>query len=326
MIKQISKRFKLMGTVIDLSITATNPSDIIRLSEKILKEYEQRFSAHSSTSELTAINTNAGHRPQQVHPDLFELISIGKTHSLAEDSGLNIALGSVIRQWRIGFQDARKPSSDAIKKALALTNPHQIRLDETKQTVFLAQKGMALDLGALAKGYSADKLKAFYQKNEVTSAVINLGGNVLLYGDNPNSNDGSWRVGIRNPYHKEGTDSLVLKLKACSIVTSGIYERQSRIAGKSYHHLIDRRTGYSLKTDMVSLTIISNDSLTGEIWTSRLYGKSPKEILAVVDALEGIEVIILTTNKELYLSNGLKNKLIYQDPELKQIENKEVSH
>ncbi|MBJ8349829.1 FAD:protein FMN transferase [Streptococcus zalophi] len=318
MTKQLSKRFKLMGTVIDLSITATNPYDVMKQSEKLLKEYEQRFNAHSSTSELTAINTNAGHQPQQVHPDLFELIRIGKTHSLAKDSGLNIALGGVIRLWRIGFHDAKKPSPDAIKKALTLTNPYQIRLDETKKTVFLAQKGMVLDFGALAKGYSADKLKAFYQKNEVTSAVINLGGNVLLYGDNPNSADGYWCVGIRNPYHKKGVDSVVLRLKNQSVVTSGTYERQSMIDGKRYHHLIDRQTGHPLKTDVVSLTIVSKSSLDGEIWTSRLYGKTPKEILAIVDALEEMEVLILTTNKELYLSRSLKKKLIYQHPELKQ--------
>ncbi|MCU9533416.1 FAD:protein FMN transferase [Streptococcus sp. CSL10205-OR2] len=318
MIKQLSKRFKLMGTVIDLSITAINQSDVMKQSEKLLKEYEQRFNAHSSTSELTAINTNACHQPQQVHPDLFELISIGKTHSLAKDSGLNIALGGVIRLWRIGFQDAKKPSPDAIKKALTLTNPYQIVLDRTNQTVFLAQKGMALDLGALAKGYSTDKLKAFYQKNRVRSAVINLGGNVLLYGDNPNSADGYWRVGIRNPYHKKGVDSIVLSLKNQSVVTSGTYERQSMIDGKSYHHLINRQTGHPLKTDVVSLTIISKSSLDGEIWTSRLYGKTPKEILAIVDALEEMEVLILTTNKELYLSHSLKKKLIYQHPELKQ--------
>ncbi|MGT2772095.1 FAD:protein FMN transferase [Streptococcus marimammalium] len=318
MIKQISKRFKMMGTVIDLSITATNPSDIMKQSEKLLKEYEKRFSAHSSKSELTAINLNAGHQPKQVHPDLFELISIGKTHSLSEDSGLNIALGSVIRQWRIGFQDAKKPTSVAIKKALALTNPHQIRLDETKKAVFLAQKGMALDLGALAKGYTADKLKACYQKNKVTSAVINLGGNVLLYGDNPNSADGYWRVGIRNPYHKKEEDSVVLSLKNQSVVTSGTYERQSMIDGKSFHHLIDRQTGYPLTTNIISLTIISKDSLDGEIWSSRLYTKTPKEILAIVDTLEGIEVLILTTDQVLYLSNGLKNKLVYQDSEMKQ--------
>ena len=105
-------------------------------------------------------------------PELFELIQLGRTHSLAPGSHLNIAIGPLVQTWRIGFKDARVPSPQEIKAALALPDPANILMDEDKLEVKLALPGMKLDLGALAKGYIADRLKDFLLEQGVQSASI----------------------------------------------------------------------------------------------------------------------------------------------------------
>ncbi|WP_259761790.1 FAD:protein FMN transferase, partial [Lactococcus lactis] len=147
----------------------------LEIACQLLDIYNKRFSANDSGSELSQINHQAGLKPVQIHPELFELIKIGKKESLSTPSNLNIALGPVTQAWHIGFPDAKLPDSQEIQKLLLLSNPEMIILDEENLTVFLQQKGMIIDLGALAKGYIADQI---IKKINASSILINLGGNV----------------------------------------------------------------------------------------------------------------------------------------------------
>lgn len=148
-----------MGTTIDIQINSKNAQKQIQEVIELLELYKNRFSANDFNSELMAINNNAGIKPIQVHPDLFELITIGKEHSLARPGNLNIAIGPLVQTWRIGFSDAKLPSPSEISEAMILSDPTHILLDSKNQSVFLNQIGMKIDLGALAKGYIADKIK-----------------------------------------------------------------------------------------------------------------------------------------------------------------------
>ena len=189
----------MMGTIIDILIESDTPEKHINDVCHLLTIYKNRFSANDADSELTAINNSSGIAPVNVHPDLFELTQLGKTHSLAHPGNLNIAIGPLVQSWRIGFDDANVPNPKKIQKALALSNPNNIILNPDTKSIFLSQKGMKIDLGALAKGYIADKVMDYLKSEKVTSAMINLGGNVLVYGDNPKQENGIWRIGIQNP-------------------------------------------------------------------------------------------------------------------------------
>lgn len=303
------KNLRLMGTSIDLQIEDRNSDQLILAVTERLVDYERRFSANSDTSELAQVHAKAGLEPVQISHDLFELIAFGKEHSLAPQSQLNIALGPVIQSWRIGFSDARLPDNKTIKQKLALSNPANIRLMPTSR-VFLTQKGMKLDLGALAKGYIADKIMAFLKEEKVNSAMINLGGNVLVYGKNPHSSNGLWHVGIQNPRaQKRGQHLLTLPVKNLSVVTSGIYQRQLTIEGRTYHHLLNRQTGYPLDTEIASLTILSPSSLMADMWTSRLFGYDIETILTQINTQTQLEGIIIDKENRIFLSTGLKKIL-----------------
>ncbi|MGP6452694.1 FAD:protein FMN transferase [Streptococcus dysgalactiae subsp. equisimilis] len=304
---QLSHSLRLMGTTIDIQINSKNAQKQIQEVIELLKLYKNRFSANDFNSELMAINNNAGIKPIQVHPDLFELITIGKEHSLARPSNLNIAIGPLVQTWRIGFSDAKLPSPSEISEAMILSDPTHILLDSNKQSVFLNQIGMKIDLGALAKGYIADKIMTHLKNEMIDSAIINLGGNVLVHGDNPNRSEGYWVIGIQHPKKKWGQNIGAVKIKNQSVVTSGTYERRLIIDDKEYHHIFDRQTGYPIQTEMASISIVSKQSVDCEIWTTRLFGLSIKEALDILNAISYIEGIIITKDDRIYLSDGLKH-------------------
>lgn len=310
MITTYSNQIRLMGTVIDIKVVAENAQEVVIETTDKLVAYEQMFSANSDTSELMAINQAAGDCPVVVSDELYELISIGKYHSCQEKSFLNIAIGPLIKCWRIGFEGAKVPSDKEISELLALTNPQKIQLDEKKKSVYLEEKGMFIDLGALAKGYIADQIVTFFDREKIESAILNLGGNVVVYGEANNHEDGYFRVGIQNPREPRSKCLAVVKVKNQSVVTSGIYERVLKVGDEIYHHIIHPETGYPIQTDVASLTIVSTLSVDGEIWTTRLFGKNSEEIVEVVNQLEGIECLVIDKNNQVYYSKEIKSNLM----------------
>lgn len=305
-----NRTVRMMGTNIDLNVTChENPEYVLDTIVELLKKYEQRFSANDDASELMAINQNAGITPVVVHPELFELIQIGKEHSLAKNSLLNIAIGPLIQTWRIGFDDAKVPTDDAIQALLDKTNPCEIRLDEATQSVYLTKKGMKIDLGALAKGYIADRIIDYLDDINAQSALINLGGNLVTFGPQVKRADLLWRIGIQNPIENRGESQIILKVPNKSVVTSGIYERNLKQNGETFHHIFNPKTGYPVETELASLTIVSDLSVDGEIWTTRLFGQTPADILATVNQTPHIECLIISKDGTTQYSTGLSQYL-----------------
>lgn len=298
----------LMGTVIQLWVDHRQSAYLLDQAEEKLIDFEKRFSANDARSDLMAINQQSGLKSVRVSRDLFDLIAIGKEQSVLADSFLNIAIGPLIQEWRVGFKDANFPTESRIKKILPLINPENIKLDTEKQWVFLEKKGMALDLGALAKGYFADKIIAFFKSQQAKAGFIDLGGNVLTFGEAQNHEDGNWRIGIQHPFLPRGNYATTISINNQSVVTSGIYERTFNWQGESYHHIFDSQTGYPIQSELASLTIVSDESLTGEIWTTRLFGKEPAEIIRILRGIKGIEGLVITTDGQMAHTEGLTSE------------------
>ena len=303
-----SRSERLMGTTITVSICDPQADELLTHCFELLRSYEHRFSANDASSELMEINHQAGIAPVQVHPDLFELIVLGTLHSQAKNSHLNIAIGPLVQTWRIGFSDARRPAPEEIEQALLKIDPQQIQLDQENYTVFLKRPGMKIDLGALAKGYSADLIATYLRGKGIKDALIDLGGNILTVGQHPVKQQ-PWRIGIQNPVQKRGNHLLVLSVKDKSVVTSGIYERHLEVDGQSFHHIFDSATGYPVETDLASITIISDRSVDGEIWTTRLFGDSPTSILNTVESLPGVETLLVSQSGKIAYTSGLQSYL-----------------
>lgn len=317
-----SRCLRLMGTVIEVSVWHQNAEPILDQVEDLLYLYKNRFSANDLTSELMEVNLNAGVQAVPVAADLFELISLGKFHSCAPHSRLNITIGPLVQAWRIGFVDARVPSHAEIEQRLPLINPRDIELNQREQSVFLRREGMAIDLGALAKGYVADRIVEHLERMNVSSGFINLGGTVRTFGVASHHLDGLWQIGIQNPKLPRGNKVAILKMGAESVVTSGIYERTLTHKGKTYHHIFDSQTGYPVANDVASLTIVSKKSIDGEIWTTRLFGSPVSDIYQTVLGETGLEAVILTKAHQMLVTPGLQDRIkVWEEGKLKELDN-----
>lgn len=304
------KRIRLMGTVIDITIEDKNAEKIIEAVISLLELYENRFSANDEKSELMQVNHQAGKEAVKVHPDLYELIEIGKKHSCAADSHLNIGIGPLVQSWRIGFSDAKVPSNQEISRLLNKTNAKKIILNKQDKSVFLEEEGMFIDLGALAKGFIADLIIVYLKEQQVETALLNLGGNIVALGPGVASQRAHWKIGIQNPLSDAKEHLAVLKIADQSVVTSGIYERNYESDGETYHHILSPQTGYPIESDVASLTIVSDQSVDGEIWTTRLFGKNSEEIIVALEEIEGIEGLVVTKTGKILKTKGLEQFIV----------------
>ncbi|MBE6089223.1 MAG: FAD:protein FMN transferase [Clostridium beijerinckii] len=305
---EYTKIIYLMGTKISLYIKGEAAEELAEKACSMLINYEEVFSANSDKSQLAMLKKTAPLAPQEVDAELYELIKIGKKHSLCENTYLNIAIGPLIKLWRIGFKEAHVPEKEAIAKVLELLKPENIQLDDEKKTVYFLKKGIEIDLGAIAKGYFADKIMELFKENGAVSAMVDMGGNVLVFGDSP-SNGGDWNVGIQNPFLSRGNAVALVKIKDQSVVTSGIYERVFEKDGRKYHHIFDSKTGYPIESNIASLTIIADKSLDCDIYTTKLFGLDAASIIHKVNRIKGMGAVVITVDGKLAHTDNLKGKI-----------------
>lgn len=303
---------KLMGASISVRILHENSKEILHEVEKMIYDFNNRFSANKVDSLLMKVNQNAGKKGIVVDEDIFELVNISKQYSIKYNKSLNIAIGPLVKLWKVGFKDAKKPNQEEIEKILKNISPEKIILNDADCSIFLEKERMEIDLGAVAKGYFADKIKGYLQEQGVKQGIIDFGGNVLTIGESYIQDHKFWIVGLQNPKEKRGELLGYIPIKDKSVVTSGIYERYFELEGKRYHHIFDSNTGYPVENNIASVTVISDESLMCEIWTSIFFSWDIDEAISRVNRKNDMGLIIVDKNNEIYLSDNLKKVFIYK--------------
>ena len=290
----------LMGSPILLKLFDDNPTLACQVFQ-LIKQQENLFTVNRAVSEVMSINHAAGRHAVSVSEPVFQLISVAHAVSLLPNSAFNFAIGPVVKRWKIGFQGREIPPAAEIATRLKLTDPHQVILNPAERSVFLLQPGMEIDLGAIAKGYIADVVQAFLRQQGVQQALINLGGNVHTLGCPPHEPEG-WGIGLKKPFGCDDELLGVLRVQGKSVVTSGIYERYFELDGRCWHHIFDPQTGYPLDNELLSVTVIADRSLDGDIYTTLLYGLGVEAGLATIADQPGIEAVFVTRDQQIICS------------------------
>lgn len=267
---------------------------------------EQLLSTNLEGSDVYRINQAAGHEAVKVDPATLTIIK--QALETAEISGgrFDISIGAVSNLWKIGDVDARKPSDEEIKAALPKIDYHKITLDEAAQTVRLEEEGMALELGGISKGYIADGIRNIFAKHRVNTAIINLGGNVIVMGTSPSSPEG-WNVGVQDPDEVRGQVVGTKRVIDGTVVTSGIYERYVEVDGVRYHHILDPKTGYPVDNDLSGATIFTKVSLKADALSTTLFLLGTKDGLAFIESLDGVEAVLIDKDHGVHVTSGLKD-------------------
>lgn len=276
--QRLTKQYYGLGTKITLTTFGATTEADLDAANALIVRYEDLLTVNRPESEVMAVNHAAGKKPVQVSNGVYALIKKAVEIS-RQHLGFNTAIGPLVKLWEIGFDDAQLPTQAEINERLPIVDPAQIELNDKDQTVFLKKTGMKIDLGGIAKGFIADRIKDLWAARGINNGMIDLGGNLLLIGKQPVHDDGLWRVGVQAPKDQRGQAVAVVRTPACSIVTSGIYERHLDINGKSYHHILDSKTGYPRSNNLASVTVFSKYSIDGEIHTTELFfaGKPVKD-------------------------------------------------
>jgi thiamine biosynthesis lipoprotein len=253
------------------------------------------MSDYRKTSELMRLCQKAGGKPVRVSQDLFTVLARAQEVSRLSDGAFDVTVGPIVRLWRLARRTKKLPDPKKQAEARALVGYQKMMLDRKARTVQFLKKGMRLDLGGIAKGYSADAALAVLQKHGITRALVAAGGDIAVSGKPPGSK--GWKVGIAPLLDPNKKPKRVLLLEDAAVSTSGDAEQHVEIGRKRYSHIVDPRTGFGL-TGRMSVTVVARRGIDSDSLTKVVSVLGPKRGLKIIDSLEGISALVVRQGKK----------------------------
>ena len=294
-------------TIIQVTVFEADDVDAMDACFDMASKYEQLFSRTIAESDISKINEANGEYVE-VDPETITLIQAGIAYAELSDGAFDITIGALSDTWDFKNNTGTLPEESELTSALSTVGYENILIDGNR--VALANPDTMLDLGAIAKGYIADQMKAYLVEHGVTSAIINLGGNVLLVGNKTDGN--KFTIGVQKPFDKNGTTLAAVDISDCSLVTSGIYERYFEMNHQIYHHILDTKTGYPINNGLYSVTIISPKSVDGDALSTTIYALGLEKGMQLIEALEDVEAIFVTDTMEIITSSGINQEIPFR--------------
>ncbi len=242
---------------------------------------------------------------------LLKVIKESLEYSGITNGYFDITIEPLVSLWGIGNGNTSVPSDANIKEAMSKVNYKNVKVVEgvssdTNDIIITLGEDTTIDVGGIAKGFIADEVKQFLLDNGVYYGLLNFGGNVLTIGNKPSGD--SYVIGIRDPH--EGTTDLVgtVKVEDKSVVTSGVYERYFEKDGIIYHHIIDPKTGYPSNNNLLAVTIVSDESIDGDAFSTSIFLLGLEEGLNLVNSIDEIEAMFITVDSEFFFSENFQSK------------------
>lgn len=293
--ESISMTGLYFDTVVQIEVWGADRA-VLEECENICERYEQLLSPSIATSEVSLINWAQG-APVTVSEETAELIRLGIEYGELSDGKFDITVASATDLWNFRDNEEKElPDSDRLAEAVSHIDYRSVQIDG--ETVTLADPKAKIDLGGIAKGYIADKLKEYLQNQGVEHALINLGGNMLALGGRPDGSD--FKIGIQEPFAADGTVLTSLSVSDQSVVSSGNYERYFEKDGVIFHHILDPDTGYPIQNDLYQVTVISDSSVQGDALSTTCYALGLEEGMELIKHMDGVEAVFVTSTLEIH--------------------------
>lgn len=295
-----NKELFAMDTYMTLTAYGDKGEEAVDQAAEEIKRLDKALSTGDEDSQVSKLNANGGGSLTEDTQYLLE-----KSMELYDSTGglFDIAIYPVMEAWGFPTQDYKVPDKSELQNLLSLADVSKIQYNEEGNTVNFEQEGMKIDFGGIAKGYTSSRIMKIYEDLGVTSGLVNLGGNVQALGS---KTDGSkWKVGIQDPEGKEDYIGT-LSIKDQAVITSGGYERYFEEDGKTYHHIIDPRTGYPADSGLLSVTIVSSDGTLADGLSTSLFIMGKDEAIKYWrDHSEEFDGILETEDGNLYVTEGI---------------------
>ena len=293
--------FFAMDTVMTLRLYEGGDETLLDEAETRVKEQEALLSVTDPDSEIYALNRDGA---AELSPETAELLDTALGMCERTDGALDISIYPVLRAWGFTTGEYAVPEEDAIAALLPLVDYTQVRQNGAYASL---PDGMEIDLGSVAKGYTGDELSHLLKENGVTSAMLDLGGNIQTVGAKP---DGSpWRVGIRDP---EGDGNVgVVEVVDQAVVTSGGYERYCEEDGLRYWHILDPKTGFPARSGLISVTVVGDCGAVCDALSTALFvmGRERAVDFWLQHGAElGFELVLVEEDGSVTITEGLEGR------------------
>ena len=308
-----------LSTVVTVTIYDSQDRDLLTKCMNLCDKYEKVFSRTSADSELYKLNhrkltpVEGTEDTYQVSDDLAELISEGLDYSELSKEAFDIAIEPLTSLWDFTAEDPQVPKDSLIQAALPKCDYHNISVDKDKNEITLKTDATAIELGAIAKGYIADRLKDYLISQNVKSAIINLGGNVLCIGGKPDNS--AFKIGIQKPFADRSETIAVMDIRDKSVVSSGIYERCFEQDGILYHHLLNPKTGYPYDNGLIAVTIISDKSVDGDALSTTCFALGLEDGMKLAESLDDVQAFFVTSDYEIHYTKDFRKKIKVSETE-----------
>jgi thiamine biosynthesis lipoprotein len=293
----------IMGTRITVELWADDKEKAEKAIDAVLEEMrhiDDSMSTYKPTSEVSQVNARAADGPMRISKELFDLLIAAKEYSVITDGAFDITYASV--GYLYDFRKHVRPDEAQIAKALPAVDYRHVLLDPKTQTVQFSQKGVRIDLGGIAKGYSVDRGIDVLKSFGFTRMYVSAGGDSRIVGDRFGK---PWMVGIRDPRKGEGEVITRIPLVDAAISTSGDYERFFEENGVRYHHIIDPHTGHSA-SKVRSATVIGPYATRTDGLSKTAFVLGPEKAMEIYNRIDDIDAIIVKLDGTVIYSKGIE--------------------
>ncbi len=282
-------------TVIKIQVWGKSDEKLMSKCEELCRKYELLFDRKNENSDVWKLNHSKG-SPVEVSKETAFLIKEALEYSRLSKGAFDISVAPISDLWDVKNNPGKIPAQDKIEAVKSHVGYEKIQIQDN--VVTLEDPQMAIDLGAIAKGYIADRLKELLEKNGVEQAMIDLGGNVLAIG---HKQDGEpFHIGIQKPFANRGEIITTVNIQDKSVVSSGTYERYFKVKDHIYHHIMNPKTGYPYDNDLLQVTIISDSSLQGDIFSTMCYTLGLEEGKKLVEQQKNMQAIFITKDENIH--------------------------
>ncbi|MDO4295719.1 MAG: FAD:protein FMN transferase [bacterium] len=291
----------ILNTFVTITLYEYPDAALLDSAIDLCREYETVFSRTQEGSELYELN----HRDERtgsfaVSDDMRDLLASALHYCEVSDGAFDITVAPIVDLWDFTASQPSLPDSQALADAAAKVDWRMLKLSQNTLT-FLSED-TEIDLGAIAKGFIADRLKDYLKEEGVTRGIINLGGNVLCIGDKQENTPFS--IGLQKPFAQRSETIALLNVSDRSLVSSGVYERHFILDGKNYHHILNPKTGMPYDNGLTSVTILSEHSVDGDGLSTVCFSLGLQKGLALINSLEDTYAYFITNDYEIYYSDG----------------------
>jgi thiamine biosynthesis lipoprotein len=305
----VRRGFEAMGTSISFAVLSDDEPGAERAIAAAfdeIKRLENLMTTWRDDSEVSRINAAAGIAPVKVGPETLEVVEASQRASKMSGGVFDISFYAMRGLWKFDQDlEEKVPPAAEIRKRLSLIDYRKIIVDHDKSTVFLEKKGMAINLGGIAKGYAVDRAVAILKRAGFVDAIVQAGGDLMCSGS---KNGAPWVTGIRDPRGARNDVFAKMMLTNHAFSTAGDYERYFILDGKRYHHIIDPRTGYPA-TKSRSVTIYAPTALVADAVDDAVFILGWQKGFEMIEKLDDVGAVVIDDKGKVHVSKRVVDRV-----------------